>query len=273
MVDINFKYAPLIEELNKHVPFVPDIVIILGSGLGEFAGKVDVLKSLPTASLPGYPASTVAGHEGKIHFAKYENKKLLIFQGRIHYYEGYKLSECIIPVHISNKLGCKKLLITNAAGGINYDFEPGDLMLVQNFNSINILNELSGLIGLANVEQRNRLLDFPSKELNGKILEASSKESIDLQKGSYWYVKGPSYETPSEIRMYSRFGADAVGMSTVHEAYFAHVNKIKVCSISLITNKAAGYTSEKLSHSEVIEVANLAKEKLERLVKRFITLL
>ncbi len=273
MIDINFKYAPLMEEFNKQVPFEPDIAIILGSGLGDFADKVNIVKTLSTNSLPGYPASTVAGHKGKIHFAEYENKNLLIFQGRIHFYEGYKITECILPVHIANKLRCKKILITNAAGGINYDYEPGDLMLVQNFNSINIIKELSELIGLANVEQRNDLLDFPSQELNQKIVEASFKENIYIQKGSYWFLKGPSYETPAEVRMYAKLGADAVGMSTVHEAFYAHVNKMKVCSISLITNKAAGYTEDKLSHQEVIDVANLAKEKLERLVKRFITLL
>ncbi len=273
MVDINFKYAPLIEELEKIVPFEPELAIILGSGLGDFAEKVNVVKTISTDSLPGYPVSTVAGHKGKIHFAEYKNKKLLVFQGRIHFYEGYRISECIVPVHIAKKMGCKKILLTNAAGGINHEYEPGDLMLVQNFNSINIMKELSELVGLANIDQRNDLLDFPCKELNQKILEASFIEKVDLQKGLYWFVKGPSYETPSEIRMYSKLGGDAVGMSTVHEAYFAHVNKMKVCSISLITNKAAGYTSEKLSHQEVIEVANLAKEKLERLVKRFIMLL
>ncbi len=125
--------------------------MVLGSGLGDFANSVNTNKTISTSSIPGYPASTVAGHEGKIHFAEFLGKKLLLFQGRIHFYEGYKFSECILPVFISHTLGCKKIILTNAAGGINKNFKPGDLMLALSFNGINIKKELTKLIGFADV--------------------------------------------------------------------------------------------------------------------------
>jgi len=178
----------------------------------------------------------------------------------------------VLPVHIAAKLNCKYLVLTNAAGGVNTNFSPGDLMLAVSFNSINIKKELTDLIGLISFEQQNNFLNCPSKELNAKIKLAALEERINLREGVYWLTKGPSYETPAEIQMISKFGGDAVGMSTVHEAVYASTVGMKVSSISCITNFAAGLSPQKLSHQEVMETAELVKKDFERLVKKTIEL-
>jgi purine-nucleoside phosphorylase len=273
LIDLGFKYRDIINILHKEFPETPDVSLILGSGLGDFANTVKVNKTISTIDLPGYPPSTIEGHEGKIHFAEHEGKKLLIFQGRIHFYEGYHISECMLPVFISHKLDCKRIFITNAAGGVNTNFMPADLMLITSFNTIFIKKEITQLIGITSEKGKANLIDFTSKEFNSIIKTAALKEEIDLKEGVYWYNKGPAYETPAEIQMISRFGGDAVGMSSAHEAIFAAFLGMKVSSVSLITNLAAGLSPHKLSHKEVTEVANLAKNKFERLVKRMISLL
>jgi purine-nucleoside phosphorylase len=273
MLNLKDKYRTIIETIKNSIPFEPEICIILGSGLGDFAEKVKTIKSISTSSLPGYPKSTVQGHNGFLHFSEYSNKKLLIVQGRIHFYEGYKLSECVLPVHIAGKLSCKKIILTNAAGGVNSLFKPGDLMLASSFNGINIKKEITELIGLASYYQRSGLDDFPSSEVNSAIRKASLEEKVPLREGTYWFTKGPSYETPAEVQMIRKNGGDAVGMSTVHEAFFAHAIGIKTASISCITNYAAGLSPQKLSHLEVMETAELVKSDFEKLVKRTIEFL
>lgn len=268
MIDLSFKYKNLVDFIRNKSPFDPELSIILGSGLGDFAKQLQVHKSISTSSIPDYPLSTVVGHEGKIHFAEYEGKKLILFQGRVHFYEGYKISECILPVFISHKLDAKNLLLTNAAGGINKNFAPGDLMLINSFNGILIKKELTHLIGLANEAAKNNF--HPNENFNDIIRKAANKENIDLKEGVYFYAKGPTYETPAEIKYFAKFGADAVGMSTVHEATFASYLGMKVAAISCITNFAAGISDQKLSHSEVTETANRVKDTFARLVKRII---
>ncbi|MDD3557950.1 MAG: purine-nucleoside phosphorylase [Melioribacteraceae bacterium] len=270
MVDLNFKYKNLIEKLRAEINVSPDLSIVLGSGLGDFANGVDLKVSIPTSELPDYPKSTVSGHEGFIHLAELHSKKILLFQGRIHFYEGYKLSECILPAFVSHVLNSPKLLLTNAAGGINKTFKPGDLMLAKSFNSFKIWKELTEIFGVPTLEQKNLSLNIPSASFNRQIKAAAEKENIELKDGVYWINKGPMYETPAEIRMYEKLGNDAVGMSTVHEAIFAGVHGIDIASISCITNMAAGILNQKLSHTEVIETADLVKEKFESLVKRII---
>ena len=273
MIDLAFKYKVLLDFLKKGAPFVPDISIILGSGLGDFAEQLQLHKSISTSDIPGYPASTVAGHKGKIHFAEYQNKKIILFQGRIHFYEGYNISECILPVLISYKLGVKSLLLTNAAGGINKNFIPGDLMLTTSLNGIMIKNELTKLIGLTNLRGKNNFLYLPDNDFNNLIKSAAQSENIKMQEGVYWYTKGPTYETPAEIRFFEKFGADAVGMSTVHEAVYSSYLGMKTSAISCITNFAAGISTQKLSHSEVTETADRVKETFARLIKAVINAL
>jgi purine-nucleoside phosphorylase len=267
MIDLNFKYQEAISYLKKETPFTPEMAIVLGSGLGEFADSTKRMKSLFTAEIPGYPKSTVKGHKGAIHFSKMDKKNILIFQGRLHFYEGYKISDCLLAVFLSKKLGCKKIIFTNAAGGINRNFTPGDLMLIDSFNALQLNKELTSLIGIASLDVRNNFLNCPSKRMNEILIESAKMMKIPLNSGNYWYSKGPSYETPAEIEMASRFGADAVGMSTVHEAVFATFLNMEITAISCITNMAAGISRQKLSHSEVTETAKNVAEKFSLLLK------
>lgn len=270
MVNLSFKYKKLLDFLMNESPFEPEISIILGSGLGDFAEQLQLQKSISTSNIPGYPESTVIGHKGKIHFAEYENKKIILFQGRIHFYEGYNINECILPVLISHKLGAKNLLLTNAAGGINKNFTPGDLMLASSFNGILIKKELTDLIGLTNQSGKNNFANLPDSEFNNIIKKSAESENISLKEGVYWYTKGPTYETPAEIRFFAKYGADAVGMSTVHEAVYASYLGMKTAAISCITNFAAGISNKKLSHTEVTETADRVKNTFARLVKAII---
>lgn len=272
-INLNAKYRNTLEALIKQIPFEPDICIILGSGLGDFASKVQTEKSIETSELPDYPKSTIQGHLGYLHFSKYKNKKLLIVQGRIHFYEGYSLSQCVLPVHIASKLNCKYILLTNAAGGVTRNFKPGVLMLASSFNGINIKKEITEVIGLTSLDQKIEFLDFPSVYLRQIILQAALEEKIELREGVYWYTKGSNYETPAEIRMIGKFGGDAVGMSTVHEAVYASCTGLKVGSISCITNYAAGLSPQKLSHSEVMATVDKADRNIEKLIKKTIELI
>lgn len=271
MIDLSFKYKNLLKFFESNSPFTPDISIVLGSGLGEFADSLNLIKSFSTEDLPDYPKSTIIGHAGKIIFAEYNGKKILLFKGRIHFYEGYNLSECILPVYITKKLGCDKIILTNAAGGINENFEAGDLMLAESVNGMFIKKELTELLGLSSVESYNNMKNFPDKDLNVLTKDAAKYESILLKTGVYFYNKGPTYETPAEIQFVKKFGADAVGMSTVHEAIFASFLGIKVSIISCITNLAAGISKDRLSHSDVTNTAEKVKHIFSKLLLRTIS--
>jgi|PlaIllAssembly_1097288.scaffolds.fasta_scaffold31735_2 purine-nucleoside phosphorylase len=271
MIDLSFKYNNAIEFLKNESPFTPDLAIILGSGLGNFADSTNKIKTIPISEIPGYPSASVEGHKGLIHFATVENKKILIFQGRIHFYEGYNLSDCVLPVLLTKKIGCNKIIFTNAAGGINKNLSPGDLMLVESFNSINIKKELTELIGISSVVAKNNFLNCPSSRMNEIFKESSTENGIILHTGTYWYTKGPSYETPAEIEMIRRFGGDAAGMSTVHEAVFASYLSMEVAIVSCITNMASGISEQKLSHAEVTETAKNSSEKFTLLLKTAIS--
>ena len=270
MVDLNFKYKSLIDFIKSEAPFDSDLSIILGSGLGDFAEQLQIHKSISTSDIPGYPASTVVGHKGKIHFAEYKNKKIILFQGRIHFYEGYNINECILPVFISYKLGAKNLLLTNAAGGINKNFTPGDLMLATSLNGILIKKELTDLIGLTNQTGKNNFINLPAHDFNNSIKKSAETEKINLKQGVSFYTKGPTYETPAEIRFFAKDGADSVGMSTVHEAVYSSYLGMKTAAISCITNFAAGISNQKLSHTEVTETADRVKDTFAKLVKAVI---
>lgn len=271
MIDLIFKYQEAISFLIKESPFIPDIAIVLGSGLGNFADSTKKIKIIPTFEIPDYPLASVEGHKGLIIFSKIEKKKLLIFQGRIHFYEGFNLGDCVLPVLITKKLGCNKIIFTNASGGVNTSFTPGDLMLVDSFNSINIKKELTQLIGISSLESRNNFLNCPSAGMNKIFRQAAEEKGILLRSGIYWYTKGPSYETPSEIKMIQRFGGDAAGMSTVHEAVFASSLNMEIAIISCITNMASGISLQKLSHTEVTETARNSSEKFTLLLKTAIS--
>lgn len=264
------QFQQTLEHLKSIAPFKPEMAIILGSGLGDFASGINTLVSVATNTLPGYPVSTVQGHSGKIHFAEYEGKKLLLFQGRIHFYEGYTLTECVVPVYLAKELGCTHLLLTNAAGGVNPNITPGNLMLITSYNTVFLKKEISTVINKVSPEQRERIYLGHSPEFNEIVRLSAEKEGVTLKFGSYWFTKGPTYETPAEIRMVQKFGGDAVGMSSVHEAMYSLHCGMKTAGISCITNLAAGISDTKLSHDEVTETANRVKDEFTRLLKRVI---
>jgi len=273
MIDLNFKYQDAIAYLKKESPFTPDVAIVLGSGLGNFAESSKTIKTIPTSEIPNYPSAGVEGHKGLIHFSKIGGKKLIIFQGRLHFYEGHHLSDCVLPVLMAKKLGCYKIVLTNAAGGINKNFAPGDLMLADSFDATNIKKELAKLIGISSIEAKNNFVNCPSSRMNETFRKAAEETGIHLHTGTYWYTKGPTYETPAEIEMIRRFGGDAAGMSTVHEAVFASSINMEVAIVSCITNMASGILPQKLSHAEVTETAKNSAEKFAFLLKTAISFL
>lgn len=266
------KYPGLLRQIEKEFDIQPDCALILGSGLGRFAEKLEIIKSVSTSVLADYPKSTVPGHAGKIHLCSYAGKHFLLFQGRIHLYEGYSIQESLLPVYISYKLGCKNILLTNAAGGIN-NLSPADLMINTSFTAINLKKQFSSFISSISIETKNNLLDLTSTRLNEFLRQSAKEENISLKEGVYWHTYGPMYETPAEIKMIKNFGGDAVGMSTAHEAVFARILGMNAAAVSCITNYAAGISSKKLSHIEVMETANIAQDRFERLIKRFFQLL
>lgn len=273
MKTFNNLFEETINDVKSKAPFVPDIAIVLGSGLGNFANSLNPIVSLNTEDIANYPTSKVEGHAGKIHFTEYKGKKLILFQGRVHFYEGYTLAQCLLPVQIIHSLGCRNLIVTNAAGGINSNFKPGDLMIIRSFNAASIKKEMAQTLEPLSIDENKLLSNYPSKKIVKALFEASFQENFHLKEGSYWISKGPSYETPAEVEMMRRFGADSVGMSTAHEIVYASALGIETVGISCITNYAAGISKEKLSHSDVTETAKKVETMFENFIKKTLELL
>ena len=259
------------EYVKARAGMIPDIGIVLGSGLGDFAERAEIVSAVDYADIPGFPRSTVEGHKGRFVFGKVGNSKVVIMQGRVHYYEGYAMEDVVMPARLMGMLGIKTLLLTNAAGGVNKGFSAGDLMLITDHIAAFVPNPLIGKnIG----ELGTRFPDMSEvydKALSDKIRKCAEKLGIQLKSGVYCQLTGPSYETPAEINMLTVLGADAVGMSTAAEAIAARHMGIKVCGISLITNMAAGISEVPLSHEEVKQAADAAAERFGALVESFVS--
>ena len=257
------KWVRAVREVTN---FTPEIGIVLGSGLGDFARLVDRKAEVSYASLPGFPVSTVAGHAGKLIFGYVRSVPVVVMQGRVHYYEGYSMNEVVAPIRLMGLLGAKKLLLTNAAGGVNTSFTPGDLMLITDHISAFVPSPLRGEnpqeLG-PRFPDMSRVYD---EEMGRAVLEAGEKLGESLQQGVYLQWQGPNYETPAEIRMFRTLGADAVGMSTVCEAIAARHMGLRVCAVSCITNMACGILPQPLSHEEVQQTADRVKDKFQALV-------
>ncbi len=257
------KWVRAVREVTN---FTPEIGIVLGSGLGDFARLVDRKAEVSYASLPGFPVSTVAGHAGKLIFGYVRSVPVVVMQGRVHYYEGYSMNEVVAPIRLMGLLGARKLLLTNAAGGVNTSFIPGDLMLITDHISAFVPSPLRGEnpqeLG-PRFPDMSRVYD---EEMGRAVLEAGEKLGESLQQGVYLQWQGPNYETPAEIRMFRTLGADAVGMSTVCEAIAARHMGLRVCAISCITNMACGILPKPLSHEEVQQTADRVKDKFQALV-------
>lgn len=254
------------ESFRTKIDFVPDIGLILGSGLGNYADGIRIEATLSYEDIEGFPVSTVKGHKGRFVFGYIGDTAVVIMQGRVHYYEGYSMEDVILPIRLMKLMGIKLLFLTNAAGGVNFDFKAGDFMLIRD----HIANFVpSPLIG-ENVEELG--LRFPDmseiyrKDLCDIILESAKALNIDLKEGVYIQTSGPNFETPAEVRMCRNMGADAVGMSTACEAVAANHMGIKVCGISCISNLAAGMSSLPLTHEEVSETADRVADQFKRLI-------
>lgn len=255
-----------VRAVREVTDFTPEIGIVLGSGLGDFARLVDRKAEVSYASLPGFPVSTVAGHAGKLIFGYVRSVPVVVMQGRVHYYEGYSMEQVVAPIRLMGLLGAKKLLLTNAAGGVNTSFTPGDLMLITDHISAFVPSPLRGEnpqeLG-PRFPDMSRVYD---KEMGRAVFEAGEKLGESLQQGVYLQWQGPNYETPAEIRMFRTLGADAVGMSTVCEAIAARHMGLRVCAVSCITNMACGILPQPLSHEEVQQTADRVKDKFQALV-------
>ena len=254
---------------NKIGDFKPEIGIILGSGLGELADEYcDV--AIPYSEIEGFETSTVSGHKGRLVFAKINDKKVVMMQGRFHYYEGHSIQKVVFPVKVMKRLGVETLILTNAAGGVNPNFRPSDLMIITDHINFMGTNPLIGLNDDSMGERFPDMSEVYSSDLTALLRKAGASIGVDLQEGVYMALSGPSYETPAEVNMARIMGADAVGMSTVPEAIAAAWAGMKVAGISCICNSAAGVSTVGLSHDDVIKAANTAKDRFKNLVKEVI---
>ena len=256
--------------IKEKVTNIPKIAIILGSGLGSLSDDILDKTILPYKDIPNFPISTVAGHKGELIFGTLEGVPVIIMNGRFHYYEGYDLKETTYPIRIFKLLGVETLVLTNAAGGINETFKKGDLMIIN--DQLSFFCE-SVLRGPNMYEFGERFIDMSTtydKEYINVLKDIMTSIMGYYREGVYAYMKGPTYETPAEIRALRILGADAVGMSTVPEAVVAHHSGIKCVGITCITNMAAGVTNEVLSHDDVKETALKAEQNFKRVIHEFI---
>ena len=244
--------------------FKPEIAIVLGSGLGEFADEYCEY-SIEYSDIPNFTKSNVIGHKGRLVFANIEGKKVMMMQGRYHYYEGHSTSEITYPIKVMKRLGISTVILTNAAGAVNESFRPSDLMIITDHIN-NMPNPLIGENDNSFGERFPDMSEIYKKNLIKIAEKCADKLSIDIQKGVYFASTGPSYETPAEINMARLIGADAVGMSTVPEAIVANYCGLNVLGISCISNTASGISDTKLTHDEVIKTTNKAKKRFKSLI-------
>ncbi|MCI7597093.1 MAG: purine-nucleoside phosphorylase [Lachnospiraceae bacterium] len=252
--------------IRSRIDFVPQVAIVLGSGLGDYGKEIRVEAELSYAEIDGFPVSTVPGHAGKFIFGFVGETKVVCMQGRVHYYEGYPISDVVLPARLMKMLGAKILVLTNASGGINPSFAAGDFMMLTDHISLFAPNPLVG----PNIEELGTRFPDMTSVYDGElqeILARTAKENgIELKKGIYAQLTGPSFESPAEIRLLHQLGADAVGMSTVVEAIAANHMGMRICGISCVCNLAAGISPNPLTHEEVQEAARIAAPQFKQLL-------
>lgn len=262
------------ECVRKKTDFEPKVAIVLGSGLGDYAETLRVVDELSYGEIDGFPVSTVPGHAGKFIFGYIKDDEasqqdeipVVCMKGRVHFYEGYPISDVVLPVRLMKLMGAKVLFLTNAAGGVNTSFHAGDLMMIKDQIAVFAPNPLIG----ANMDELGTrfpdMSEVYDRDLQKVILRTAKENGIFLQEGVYAQLTGPSFESPAEIRMLRSLGCDAVGMSTVVEAIAANHMGMKICGISCICNLAAGMTANPLTHEEVQAAADEAAPRFKRLV-------
>ena len=254
------------ESVRKVTDFKPRVAIVLGSGLGDYANDIKVECEIDYHDIEGFPVSTVPGHAGKFIFGYVDAVPVVCMKGRVHYYEGYEISDVVLPARLMQMLGARILFLTNASGGINKDFKAGSFMLITDHISSFAPNPLIG----PNIEELGTRFPDMSEvydhELNDIIRKAAKDNGIELNEGVYIQFTGPSFESPAEIKMAALLGADAVGMSTVVEAIAARHAGMKICGVSCVCNLAAGISPTPLTHDEVQAAANEAAPKFKKLL-------
>ncbi|MCI8491134.1 MAG: purine-nucleoside phosphorylase [Lachnospiraceae bacterium] len=264
------KLETCLNSIRGKTDFQPEVALVLGSGLGDYADEILICQTLDYSQIDGFPTSTVAGHKGRFVFGYVNQLPVVIMQGRVHYYEGYSMTDVVLPTRLMGMLGAKKLILTNAAGGVNPNYTPGDFMLIADHIATAVP---SPLIGENLWQLGTRFPDMSevySLRMRGIIKGLAVDLGINLKEGVYVQFTGPGYETPAEIRMCRSWGGDAVGMSTACEAMAARHMGLEVCGISCITNMAAGISSGQLNHNEVQETADRVAGQFKKLITEVI---
>ena len=256
--------------VKEKVDFQPKVALVLGSGLGDYADRMEIEAELDYHDIDGFPVSTIPGHKGRFVFGHVGEVPVVVMQGRVHYYEGYSIQDVVLPVRLMRMMGAEVLFLTNAAGGVNYDFHAGDLMMITDQISSFVPSPLIG----PNMEELGvrfpDMSDVYDKELQNVIRATAKELNIPLQEGVYLQLTGPAYESPAEVRMCRILGADAVGMSTACEAVAANHMKMKIWGFCCISNLACGMTDQPLDHKEVQEAADRVAPLFRKLVTRSI---
>lgn len=269
-MEITEKLQNYVNVIRQKTDFIPQIALVLGSGLGNYADGIRIEATVSYEDLPDFPHSTVQGHAGRFVFGYVGEVPVVIMQGRVHYYEGYDIRDVVMPIRLMGCLGAKVLFLTNAAGGIMDGMQAGDLMVIKDQIACLVPSPLAG----PNLDELGpRFPDMSAiytPALRDAIHEAANEEQIAVKEGVYIQTAGPQYETPAEIRAFKAIGADAVGMSTGCEAIAARHMGMQVCGISCISNLAAGISDKPLSHKEVQEAADKVAADFSRLVTRSI---
>lgn len=257
--------------MKDRLPFKPKAALVLGSGLGDYGDQFEIEAAIDYHEIAGFPVSTVAGHRGRFLFAHIEGVPVVMMQGRVHYYEGYSMTDVVLPIRLMRLMGSEVLFLTNAAGGVNYKFQAGDFMMITDQIASFVPSPLIG----PNLEELGvRFCDMSQvydRRLQELIRQSARELGIPIQEGVYVQLTGPAYETPAEVRMVRALGGDAVGMSTACEAVAASHMRMRVCGISCISNLACGMTDQPLSHEEVNETANRRAPLFRSLVTRIIS--
>lgn len=259
------------ESFREKIDFKPQIAIVLGSGLGDYADDIRVEAELDYSEIEGFPVSTVPGHAGKFIFGYVNDVPVVCMKGRVHYYEGYPISDVVLPARLMKLMGAKILFLTNASGGINPSFTAGDFMMLTDHVSLWAPNPLIG----ANIDELG--VRFPDMthvydaDLQESLQETANRCGISLKEGIYAQLTGPSFESPAEIQLLHKLGVDAVGMSTVVEAIAANHMGMKICGVSFVSNLAAGMTDQPLTHEEVQEAASAAAPRFRQLITEAVT--
>lgn len=259
--------------IRERVPMRPEIGLVLGSGLGDYADTLEDALRIAYADIPNFPVPSIRGHTGALVFGRKQGREVVVMQGRIHYYEGLPQQQITLPIRVLAALGVKTVVLTNACGGVNLQFAPGDLMLIRDHINFSGANPLIGPNLDAFGPRFPDMSDLYTASVRAAIREKAREAGIFLQEGVYAMYSGPNYETPAEIRMFRALGADTVGMSTVPEALVAGHCGMQVVGISCVTNMAAGVLPVKLSHEEVTEAASRVSAKFRKLIDLVLTVL